>query len=238
MAACSDGGSANGDDDGACTPLDDATLAALTHSAWASPSVEIQPGMQRALQLGTVELGGAFSPVAACAAWSIAPAAAGVSIDAETGVIRVTEEAVSNQRFVVTADVDGAKLITADVFVFREAEMPWRGLWREDSQLECGTSDEVTPQQRIEEIIFWADGTLWVTWTPFEVYVDYWGTHAFDPSAQTATFAATGGNYVPADLDGTGTFTLTGDTMTLSDLWLGSARHTAPAARCGHTLVR
>src|SRR5688500_7380515 len=111
---------ANQPDAGACTtPLEQATLDALTHSAWAAPSVEIRPGDQRDLELGTVELGGAFSAVATCAAWSIAPAGAGATVDAATGVVRIDAGTASGTEYVVTANVEsGRKLITADVFVY------------------------------------------------------------------------------------------------------------------------
>src|SRR5262245_10722985 len=96
VAACGGGGGGDdvvaddsGDDTGSCdTPLDAATLDALTHSYWAVPAVEIQPGDQRDINLGTVELGAAFSEVSACATWSIAPTT-GASIDPVTGMVQI-----------------------------------------------------------------------------------------------------------------------------------------------------
>jgi hypothetical protein len=236
LAACGGGSSP---DNGACdAPLDGETLQSLTHSAFALPAVEIQPGMERDLGLGTVGLGGAFEAVEACATWSISPSE-GATVDPVTGVVRVDAATASNSRFVVTADVEsGRKLITADVIVFRQEEMPWRGNWREDKQLVCGTGEEVDPEEVLNEVIFWADGTLWVTWNPFELYIDYEGTHDFDAGAGTVEVVSLGGNFVPADIDGSGTFTLDGDTLTLQDLWLGSPQGSTQPARCGHKLVR
>jgi hypothetical protein len=226
-------------DGGACaTPLDADTLASLTHSFWAAPVIEARPGDQRDLDLGTVGLGAAFEVVPACATWSIAPTA-GATIDPTTGVLVIDAGTASGTAYVVTADVEsGRRTITADVIVYTEAAMPWHGTWRESVELACGTGAEVTPEEAINEIRFWADGTLWVTWFPFEVYVDYWGTYAFEPGAGTVTLTAEGGNYVPADIDGTGTFELAGGTLVLRDLWLGSPQGGTAPAQCGHELIR
>jgi hypothetical protein len=229
-----------GADAGPCAaPLDTRTLDALTHSFWAAPSVEVQPGGQRDINLGTVELGAAFAPVEACATWSIAPTA-GASIDPMTGVVQIDAGTAGGTEYVVTANVEaGRKLVTADVFVFVAADMPWHGNWREEAQFECGPGDvEVPPEQMLNEVYFWADGTLWVTWTPFEVYVDYRGTHAFDTGAGTLTIVEGGGNYVPPDIDGTGTFMFGGGDLVLRDMWLGSPQGATMPARCGHRLTR
>jgi hypothetical protein len=233
-------GPPGGPDAGPCAaPLDQATLDALTHSFWPVPSVEIQPGQERDIELGIVELGAAFSPRAACATWSIAPAGAGATVDPATGTVRVDPGTPSGTEYVVTADVEsGRKLITADVFVYVQAEMPWHGIWREQAQLACGSGAEVAPEEMLNEIYFWADGTLWVTWLPFEVYVDYWGTHAFDTSAGTLAITASGGNYVPTDIEGAGTFAFDGPNLILEDMWLGSPQGSTMPARCGHKLMR
>jgi hypothetical protein len=225
--------------DACATPLDDETLANLTHSFWAAPVIEIQPGQMRDVELGTIGLGGGFDPVATCATWSIAPAGAGATIDAATGAITVEAGTASGTTFVVTADVEsGRKTITADVFVYTQAAMPWRGVWREMAQYTCGAGTEVPPRETINEIYFWADGTLWVTWTPFEVYVDYWGTYAFASGPGTLAITADGGNYVPSDIDADGTYTLNGNELVLTDMWLGSPQGSTQPARCGHKLTR
>lgn len=78
----------------------------------------------------------------------------------------------------------------------------------------------------VREMVFRADATFLMTWTPFESYWDYGGTWSYD--------AATGeleielrrpGNYVPPDIDLSGRATITADTMTLHDMSFGSPRH-------------
>jgi hypothetical protein len=163
----------------------------------------------------------------------------GATVDPATGTVSVDAGTASGTEFVVTADVEsGRKQITADVFVYVQAEMPWRGVWREQAQYACGSGAEVAPEETLNEISFWADGTIWVTWLPFEVYVDYWGTHAFDTGAGTLAITATGGNYVPTDIDGTGTFHFDGANLILEDMWLGSPQGSTMPARCGHKLMR
>ena len=79
---------------------------------------------------------------------------------------------------------------------------------------------------------------IWVTWLPFEVYVDYWGTYELATAADTVTVTAEGGDYVPDDIDGSGTYSFDGNDLVLHDLWLGSPRGGTAPARCGHKLVR
>ena len=81
---------------------------------------------------------------------------------------------------------------------------PLVGPWREDVQFACGTGAEITPARPIQELYFRDDGTITVTWIPFELYYDYVGTYTADLAQGTLRFQANRGNYLPKDLDSEG----------------------------------
>ena len=122
--------------------------------------------------------------------------------------------------------------------VFTPEANPLVGLWREAAQIDCATGNEFVPTTQIGELVFGADGTFGVTWFPFEVYKDYWGTYRFDLAAGTLELVVEGGNYVPRDVDGSGRFRFdaTGR-LILTDLWLGTPHDGTGAPSCGHVFA-
>lgn len=103
-----------------------------------------------------------------------------------------------------------------------------------DSHLACGER-WLSPEQPIEELVFHADGSFSVTWTPFEVYRDYWGTYTYDLETGSIDLEVTGGNHVPQvvclhDC----TFHVEDGTLRLQNLWLGCPLDGNCALRCGH----
>ena len=94
---------------------------------------------------------------------------------------------------------------------------------------------ERTPESPIYELWFAADHQVRVTWMPFELYVDYWGTYTYDLDTGAFSIDVEGGNYVPTDIDGDGTFSIDADgKLQLHDIWLGTPRDSAVAPACGH----
>ncbi len=100
------------------------------------------------------------------------------------------------------------------------------------AEVRCDTGDTVPAAAPIRELLFHADGRFSVTWIPFEVYRDYWGTYTQDPRAGRLSLVVEGGNYVPPDMDGDGTFAVVAPRrLVLKDMWLGSEkRRTVPSA--------
>ncbi len=94
---------------------------------------------------------------------------------------------------------------------------------------------EILPETPIGELIFEADGTFSVTWTPFEVYRDYWGDYSFDLASGRIDLAIRGGNYIPIDarLQG-GRFSIENSRLRLDGIWLGSPLDGPLTGRCGH----
>ncbi len=142
--------------------------------------------------------------------------------------------------FTVTADVEnGRRLVSVDVHVYTEEANPLFGTWGEEAQLTCETGEEVVPEEHIGELAFGADGEFSVTWFPFEIYKDYWGTYTFDLSLGTIDLTASDGNYVPEGLDGSGTWFIDEEgRLVLKDVWLGAPRDVSRVANCGHVFTR
>jgi hypothetical protein len=177
-------------------------------------------------------------PVAASVTWSIAPAD-GADIDPTTGMLTIDPGTPSGSVFAVRADVErGRYVVETQVHVYTPEANPLIGYWREEAQLTCDSGTEVVPEETIEELIFFADGTFTVTWFPFESYKDYWGTYTFDLAQRTLELTVTGGNTIPPDVDGQGRFALdTPGQLLLTDLWLGTPVSGRGPANCGHRFV-
>jgi len=230
-------------------PLDEETVQRLTiFGFWPEeePNVvlvgsrdttlQVLPGATLALTLGVFECCYFFHPVSARAIWSIAPGD-GARIDRTTGLLMIDPSTPSGSVFTVRADVEGGRRVVAvEAHVFTAEANPLVGFWLETAQLECETETEVIPEQPIDELVFGADGTFSVTWFPFEVYKDYWGTYTFDLTRGTLELVVTGGNYIPPDVDGRGQLAWDASgRLVLTELWLGTPpRDGTRPANCGH----
>jgi hypothetical protein len=109
------------------------------------------------------------------------------------------------------------------------------GFWTETMQLPCGRGAPFEPDPVIGELVFQNTGEFSVTWTPFEIYYDYWGTYTYDEATGALVLTVDGGNYVPEDIDGEGTATVVDGVLTLEDMWLGVAQEPVTPVACGHT---
>jgi hypothetical protein len=119
-----------------------------------------------------------------------------------------------------------------------DAAAQLEGRWREVAQFGCGSGAQVVPTSPIGELDFRKRDLFFVTWAPFESYHDYWGRYTVDPSTGSITFRLEGGNYLPPDLDLSGSLTLDGDELVLRDLWLGRWSRGEAVTRCGHRFRR
>lgn len=104
----------------------------------------------------------------------------------------------------------------------------------------------VKPAVPITEMTVGANGQFEVTWRPFEVYHDYWGTYTFDLEHRRVQFVVNSGNYVPKDIRGEGTFEIEQigvredgsprQRLRLRNVWLGRASDDLAPAGCGLVL--
>jgi hypothetical protein len=179
-----------------------------------------------------------FVPVEVVATWSVRPAGS-ARIDPTSGLLTIAPSTPGGTRFTVFAEIEGGRrVVSRRIDVVSPASHPLLGSWRETAQLSCHDGAEIAPVLPIEELVFAADGTFAVTWMPFESYVDYWGTYTVDLRHGTVELTVTGGNAVPAGLDGEGRFSIDGNgTLVLEELWLGTPRAGTSPPQCGHRFV-
>lgn len=79
------------------------------------------------------------------------------------------------------------------VDVFSADANPLVGTWRQREE-DCPNGSP------IRELVFAGGGEFSVTWTPFEVYKDYWGVYEYDAASNAFRFAVEGGNQIPDDI--------------------------------------
>ena len=107
------------------------------------------------------------------------------------------------------------------------------GMWTQSGWRLCTPIPELQAEQidkPITELWFGDDGKFNVTWVPFEYYRDYWGRYTYDAASHIIELTIEQGNFIPSDFVGRGTATLSGDTLTLRGVQLGTkeAKHRPP----------
>lgn len=218
----------------ACTlpPLEQEVLDFLSITA---------PGFNTSVAAGDTQLSlvwiefGTPMTVDACVEWSIAPVD-GVAID-DTGVLSIDAAVPPGTVISVTADVEaGRRILMADFEVYVPVAYDIIGFWTEVEQLPCDGGAAFVPDPIIGEVVFENTGEFSVTWQPFEVYFDYWGTYTYDEGTSALVLSVEGGNYVPPDVDGEGTAMVMGGQLVLQDMWLGVAQEPVTPVACGHVL--
>ncbi len=201
--------------------------------------LELEIGSSRQFEVGIVQCCVFWEPIPTCSEYSIDPAGvdAGATIDSESGLFTLADDVVDGTVFTVQADVEqGLAIVEDTVFAYRPELHPLKGFWREVGRIPCGGGPEFVPIDPINELFFTASGSLGVTWTPFEIYIDYTADYVADLDTGTLSLAnaSIGGNYVPADIDGEGLFSFEGDELVLEDMWLGSSQGSMDPPACGH----
>lgn len=222
-----------------CTapPLTDEQVSALGFGVFGN-EFEAQPGDQQMLRLGVIECCYFVTEVDACVEYSLTPTE-GASYDPASGLLTIEDSAAPGTVYTLTADVEsGRAIVEAKITVYTPESNPLVGVWHEVTQSPCGGGADIPAEPAIGELWFRASGEVNVTWEPFEVYVDYWGTYTHDVETGALSIMVDGGNYVPPDVDGAGTFAIDGGALVLSDMWLGSAQGFMGEPACGHRFER
>jgi hypothetical protein len=216
--------------------VDDETLDRLALSI--GMSGQAKPGDTLQIKVGTNECCYFFQPILADVRWSVDPNA-GASIDPHSGVLEIDQLTKNGTVYTVTADVEnGRKLLKGTITVFRPEENPLVDVWHEKSPLACEGQEISEGTDILRELVFHADGTFQATFTPFEIYHDYWGNYIYDPLKGTISFQITGGNFIPENLDLEGTYRISDEgSLNLNDIWLGR-RESKSKPGCGHIFVK
>ncbi len=203
--------------------------------------LEMQPGETHAFRVGKLECCTYVDPVETQVVWSVTPLITGVSIDAATGILTLAPEVPHGTVLRVFADVEnGRRILFAPVYVYTPKENPLVGMWKETARLSCSDARRQKPEPPIEELIFRADGSVFVTWQTIEYNQDYWGHYEYSLEAGTLALRIDGGRFIPKDFDGKGEFEMRdgGRTLLLRHIWLGTRSAPAPPPACGHVFTR
>ena len=195
-----------------------------------SATLQMQPGETRTLSLGFIACCYIFEPVSVNTTWLVEPED-GATIDPSTGELAIDPGTSTGSVFTVHANVEnGRRIISVEIHIYTPEAEPLIRIWSENAQLACDSDVEIAPIEPIRELIFRADGTFSVTWTPFEVYFDYWGNYTYDPVQETLSLSVGGGNYLPDDVDLSGTVEFDGaGRLLLMGMWLGTRSDSSAA---------
>ena len=186
-------------------PLDADTLKRL-QLGWTD--VQLHPGDTHQFSLAILSTYAPSQEVPACTTWKVEPEGKGASIS-NTGLLKIDPKTPVPSKFVVTADIEqGREQRQMDVFVYNDDSQPLVGRWRQQSMFDCDTEKETKPGELIQELEFRARGWFSVTWTPFEVYRDYWGSYTTGKAKGDLSLQIEGGNFVPKDFRGSGHYKL------------------------------
>src|SRR5262249_51736669 len=148
----------------------------------------------------------------ACVTWYVSSDEEFAQIDPQAGVLKVSENIRNGYSFIVAANVEsGRKILSIPVYIYTPESNPLVGTWIEKKRYSCKSGNEILDAEHIGELIFRADGTMYVTRAPFELYVDYWGRYILDRERRNIGFVIDGGNRVPFDVDGFGRFSIKDD---------------------------
>lgn len=109
------------------------------------------------------------------------------------------------------------------------------GFWSQAS-VDCGGP---APRDPVRELRFSSDGRFAVTFVPFEVRQDYWGSVEFDPVAGRIGFVVERGNTVPADLMLKGRARVEDDNrLAMDGVYFGGLDVGPPAGGCRYVFRR
>lgn len=163
-----------------------------------------------------------------------ASSASAVAVAPERGRIVIGREATSGEDVEITGTLGTRTVRTR--FRIAAAEGPaLTGFWSQVS-VDCGGA---VPRDPLRELRFNSNGGFAVTFVPFEVRQDYWGTVEFDPASHRIGFAVEGGNTVPANLMLAGRARAEGDTrLALEGVYFGGLDVAPPAAGCRYLFRR
>ena len=185
-------------------------------------------------------------PVAVTARYYVDPTEKGVSVDPADGTVKVTSDTWPGTKVRLYAVLEGGRrIISQDIYIFTPESNPFVGVWRQTAERLCigniGFTFDVPPARQISEIVFRADGTYSVTWTPFEVYRDYWGPYTYDQQRKRLILGITWGSFIPDNFLAQGEFEFSATTPTelvLKGIWFGKQTSIGGLDGCGAVLTK
>lgn len=129
----------------------------------------------------------------------------------------------------------GKRKVEGKLYVFDRSKHAAVGNWRQTA-INCPGGEG--PGEPMNELILDARGGFKATWTPFETYVDYWGTYSYDLKTGALVLKPTGGNHVPQDAVLEGTAALADKELKTKGVSFGQPMGPALPAACEITFRR
>ncbi|MBA4227828.1 MAG: hypothetical protein C0456_14465 [Hyphomonas sp.] len=179
---------------------------------WMEPPA-LPPGASLVLQPWFTTRPGMIEPVPAACLEGVALAGP-ATLEADGRTVKINADAAPGAAVQVEGRV-GAASLTGRILVYLPEAQPLVGKWAqpEDTCAEAGA-------EPVRELIFHPDGTFSLTWTPFEIYKDYWGTYTFE--AGVLTLIPDGGNHIPGDASLSGRVEVDSGALQLAPAVFGS----------------
>lgn len=219
-------------------PLSENSLNSLTIDG--ARIFQMQPGQNFDFTVGILECCYYFMPVATSITWSIDPQK-GATIDPEKGYFTVDPSTPNGTIYTIRANVEkGRRIVEAKVYIFTLEANPFVGEWYESIRFKCKSDQTFYPKNQIRRLLFMTNGNFTVTWRPFELRHDYWGSYDFDLKRRTIKLQIKDGVYIPKDMRGSGSFSFDENGgLTLKNIWLGSSQlGDDESLACGHRFYR
>lgn len=224
LTACSQMGASHDQNDKALIPIDCPNPEPGAILFWMEPE-SLMPGQTRPVIPNVASMPGMMEPLPShCLTdLEVIPEEAGTIEVNSLGdyEIRVSETAPVGEPVDVTGRYKG-KLVRSRFTVFQREASPLVGYWRQSRE----SCEEET---HIEELVFNADGTFSVTWTPFETYKDYWGTYNYNAETGQLDLEVETGNIIGLGIS-SGTIMLEDRVLTLGTASFG--RRTEESSEC------
>lgn len=191
-----------------------------------------RPGGELSLHANEALHGMVAVPLKCFDRWSSSDPA--VTIAPERGKIVIGREATPGRDVEITGTI-GARTVRTR-FRIAPAEGPvLTGFWSQES-VDCHGP---VPRDPLRELRFNSDGKFAVTFVPFEVRQDYWGSVEFDPAAGRIGFVVDRGNTVPSGLMLKGAARVEGDNQLMLDgVYFGGLDVPPPADGCSYVFRR
>lgn len=216
----------------------DATAATLSGEAcpdvgekayffWMEPR-SAEPGDQIALFPYWTDMPGGYNdlPAGCIGGLDVFPEDAATFARQDDGLViaTISPDVASGTTIILSGTYAGARALSGPVKVYRAEENPLVGTWRQ-------ASDDCPTESAVRELVFSGGGEFSVTWTPFEVYKDYWGTYEYNREDGAISLTVEGGNQVPEDIVAEGAAILTDDALRFEGLFFGTPRQAEGGCR-------
>jgi hypothetical protein len=171
-------------------------------------ALEVQPGTLITPSAYWSTRPGSYDRIdpACLSGWTISEGAHAV-LHSGLGLVITAPDAPEGAEFQISARIAGQSqesTVRGFVRVTDPGLHPLAGNWTEVQEKSCSGGAWRKPATPIGELVFKAGGTFTLTRSPFERYLDYWGTYRHVAASGALALEITGGNTIPSNHSATG----------------------------------